>query len=344
MVVFPDGYIYGGSSLIFTGNSVSGNLCYDLNGRYSPNPVVQAGSESFTVTNNIFNSNVGQGTLSSFNPSSTGIIVANSFINNSATSYGNLACLNGASITVGKNVFANNGGSAIYIDGSTDTAIITGNTFSGNSGSLGGGIAAYGSTLVVTNNSFVGNSGTTGGAVYSTSITTTCIGNIIRGNSGPGRAFYANGATVSFVDNLVANNTGGGTAINVTSSLNYINNTVTGNTSAGNGGEQPFRLMAWWKHCMSTTTSCGAIRQRVAVETSISRAPVPRKSFNTTMSIPCPVFGTTRPITSTRPPPFSTQPMGIITSRPGLLASILGLTPHLDYPRSIWTLAPGLSE
>ena len=71
------------------------------------------------------------------------------------------------------------------------------------------------------------------------------FGNIFQQNTAPfGGGLYASGPTVNVLENLASQNAvtttnssqGGGIWVDAAATLNMINNTVTGNTSAGTGG------------------------------------------------------------------------------------------------------------
>jgi hypothetical protein len=183
---------------------------------------------------------------------------SNVFLDNYASDGGGCYCTTYYNYNVGESV-------AMYNN------VFNGNTASdvSNSGGSGAGGGAFCSSPVITleGNAFNGNSaagfsdygyvsGAGGGAYCDTSAyanTTTMLvigSNTFQNNSGwVGGGFYANGPTIALLDNLVVNNEattnfsfGGGIWVDASSNLFMVNNTVSGNSSAGDGGGVAFEV------------------------------------------------------------------------------------------------------
>ncbi|MDX9868456.1 MAG: right-handed parallel beta-helix repeat-containing protein [Kiritimatiellia bacterium] len=154
-------------------------------------------------------------------------------------------------------------GGGLYVQANACPAVvITNNLFSGNQTlRLNGNYGAYGGGLFLTasssanitladntlsNNTSAGSSPANGGGMYATvpAGTLTVERNRIIGNAaGPGAGAEISGKTLRLVGNVVAGNTqsgstlnGGGLKIVPSTRLDMVNNTVTANSAAGQGG------------------------------------------------------------------------------------------------------------
>jgi parallel beta-helix repeat protein len=154
------------------------------------------------------------------------------------------------------NVFQGNGGSGIYIPGSTENTLISGNRFIGNGGD--GLEIVGGSKNTITSNVFEGNGGS--GLYYNTGTYVTISGNTSNDNSSRGLYLYnlddstvsgntansntSRGLEIFSTDTTVTGNTFNGNASNgiyalTVNTTSFTGNTIQNNTSAGiffNGG------------------------------------------------------------------------------------------------------------
>ena len=196
------------------------------------------------VSNNVFANNVGRSYYQSGDgvggasvSGTTVTVVGNTFNGNSGYNGGALSCGGNATIIgnsfIGNSAISGNNpgrGGGLYCGAAT----VISNLFSANSASSsGGGLFCSGASTIVAN-TFIGNSG--GGAALSFSTgSSTISANSFKQNSGGG--ISASGATIFITDNLVAKNTAGSAiSASPTVLLNMVNNTVTDNTTTGNGG------------------------------------------------------------------------------------------------------------
>ena len=155
--------------------------------------------------------------------------------------------------------------------GNTDV-VLTGNMFKGNSltgdksygpyysgggvnvqdWQIGDGSILSATQVMISGNDFIGNSNSVG-TVYAkvSQAVVTVQANTFEQNisSGAGGALYVSAPTVTIADKLVVGNTqtnvsstGGGVWVNAATNLYFINNTITGNVSAGGGGGAAFKL------------------------------------------------------------------------------------------------------
>ena len=259
----PNGSITASASgqLTFTANSIVGNSVASLNGASllaagnifrGNSGTTLNGSSSLTVSNNVFKDNShggrdGTGTISV--GGGNVVVTGNMFSGNSCVNTegnfgvvvaGGLVC-SGSSLSVIGNTFTGNSSSRTFYGAGgcgalwvRSSANIASNTFTGNSAISSGGGLYCTAASTLSGNVFTGNSG--GGAVLNfASGSATISANVLKQNLGGGLSIIA--PMVTLIDNLVIKNTQG-SGINVTpsSTLTMINNTVTDNTTTGNGG------------------------------------------------------------------------------------------------------------
>ncbi len=226
----------GTASGYFTGNYFSGNgvAPYDDGGAVFAGPW---GSVCFTNNTFIGNYSEGLGNASAVGYHwISGVFVGNTFTgNSSAYGAGSLYCGDhGGNYTLMGNTFAGNVGNGSGVGAcindngnnvSPGSAIITGNSFSQNIGTGGGGAGLYcsGGTFIISSNNFQQN--------------------VMNSAGGSGAGLYISAANILLQDNLVMNNAvlnssyqGGGLYVNPSSTLYMVNNTIYGNTAAGQGG------------------------------------------------------------------------------------------------------------
>jgi hypothetical protein len=203
------------------------------------------------LSNNIFAGNVGGGDGAGSNGpggasvGGSSLIVVNTFSGNSGPRGAGLLC--GGPATIIGNVFVGNSGlRSVYGGGGngggllcSSTATITGNVFTANSAVGSGGGLYCSASSTVSGNTFVGNAAAAtaaGGAYFSMSSGSAVISaNVFKQNAGGG--VYVTAPTVTLVDNLVVKSTqGSGIFVTPASTLTMINNTVSDNTTTGNGG------------------------------------------------------------------------------------------------------------
>lgn len=154
-------------------------------------------------------------------------------------------------------------GGGLYVSANVcPSVLITNNLFSGNQalrlagnyGAYGGGLYLYASSSAnitladntLSNNTSAGSSPANGGGIYATvpAGTLTLERNRLTGNeAGPGAGAEISGKTLRLAGNVVAGNiqsgstlNGGGLKIVPSTRLDMVNNTVTGNSAAGQGG------------------------------------------------------------------------------------------------------------
>lgn len=259
---------YSGGQVIFSGN------VFNANGGSSG--LSLSGFNDATVCGNIFSGNQGAGANLSngynngttqvsgntFNGNDNGlniygvgtqVISGNTFSDNSQTGFNNSG-FNTALVV--SNSFTGNmrgGASFSYSEYLYNGSLtVSNNTFSGNSvgGNSFGAISAVAVTFILAGNTFTGNScNNAGGGAVNIPVYTyaaTIVGNTFEQNSSAagGGAIYANpSGPLVIEDNLIVNNTqtsgssfGGGVELVPQSTVCFINNTVFGNTSGGNGG------------------------------------------------------------------------------------------------------------
>jgi predicted outer membrane repeat protein len=217
------------------------------------------------VSQNTFNGNQdksgGNGAAAIVVNYSAVTFTGNTFTSNGTSAFnfslqgGAVSVIDNGTVTFNGNTFIGNlsgtSGGAVTVSGN-NTATFNSNTFIGNvSGSSGGAVVAYAS-VTMTGNQFISNSASSaGGAVWLGEETATIQGNMFQQNTagGNGGALYASVVAVTISDNLVAGNkqtgsssTGGGVWVDASSQLFLINNTITGNTSAGGGGGVAFQV------------------------------------------------------------------------------------------------------
>ena len=159
---------------------------------------------------------------------------------NGFSSYAGGAILNSDTATITGSTFtgnsANSQGGAIY---NYDTAAITGSTFTGNEAVEGGAIFNWG-TATITGSTFTGNEANYGGAIYYGGTAATITGSTFTGNeaNSDGGAIY-NGVTATITDSTFTGNSANsrGGAIYNYGTANIIANesdtTFTGNTAGG---------------------------------------------------------------------------------------------------------------
>ena len=186
---------------------------------------------SLTVTNSVFDSNVGSGTGGGaiYSIYGTGLSVSGTTFTGNSALYGEGGAIysyGGPGLSVSSSTFTGNmalhgdGGAVAVISGTTLS--VTDSSFSGNTSLYaGGGIYTGSGILTIRDSSFSGNASTSysGGGIYNTS------GGVIIGTT-----FSANTAVLN----------GGGLFLNNLSLLQIINSTIAGNsvsgTAAANGG------------------------------------------------------------------------------------------------------------
>jgi len=259
-------YVSGGTSVTFSGNTFSGNSSSSVGGGGA---YVYGGSGT-TVTligNTLRGNSSGSGGGGAYVYGGSGTTVTlsgNTFSGNSSSSVGGGGAYvsggSGTTVTLNGNTFSGNsstsvGGGACVAYGTTVT--FSGNTFSGNSSSSSAGGGAYVSggsdtTVALTGNLFSGNSGrSVGGLHLSGGTTATLSRNIFRDNratAGSGGGLYASLPTLQLFNNLFHGNSqqgtgaGGGAWIKATTRLEMVNNTLTENQAAGNGGGAFFQV------------------------------------------------------------------------------------------------------
>ncbi len=233
---------YGTAAL--TGNVVTatdgkGIFCFDSNARLTANSVrnnsgtgIYCYGSGATLTGNTVSGNSGD-SAGGIYCSGTATLTGNTVSGNSGTSYGGIYCSGTATLT-GNTVSGNNqtstgssnyGGGGIYCN---STATLTGNTVTDNTaaGGWGGGGICCRSGADFVRNTVLGNRST-----YS------------------GGGLSIQGSTVKLQCNIVGKNTqtqagyaGGGIWVKATTLLDMINNTVTENAAAGNGGGAAFQV------------------------------------------------------------------------------------------------------
>ena len=208
------------------------------------------GSGSFVLSNNVFANNSGLGAQVSTWPSGAPSTVSrNTFTGNND---GGLRCSGDVvnAIIVGNTFTGNLRGGGVRCDG---PSTITSNIFIGNSSSTGlgyGGGLTCSAAATVTGNTFVGNTSAVegGGAYFVGNSAFVLTKNVFLQNSASEKGggiylgddtYIAQPPTVTLVDNLVVKNSssqGGGICVSPSSRLTMINNTLSGNSSTGNGG------------------------------------------------------------------------------------------------------------
>jgi predicted outer membrane repeat protein len=201
----------GSSMITLTGNTFSGNSGYYNGG-------VNCGSPA-TFADNTFSGNSGA-YVGGVNCGSPATFAGNTFSGNSGSWYGGAVLCN-ASGTLSGNTFSNNFTSSGDGGGVTCSgpAVLSGNTFSNNSSGANGGGVYCGSDATLTGNKFTENTAGAGGGLYLTGPTFTLLDNLVVNNS-----------------QTSASDNGGGIWVNASATLDMINNTVVGNTSAAGGG------------------------------------------------------------------------------------------------------------
>jgi len=240
------------SNCLFSSNTGASITSYTYSGRAGYGGGVYCSGNSITLSGNTFKDNYSGAVIEPY-------IGAYGF-------GGGAFCNAETTLTLSSNVFTGNsaatyGGGAVCRGDSVTTVALVGNTFTSNSAaggqtSYGGGGAfiADAATLTVSENIFEGNSAGApgGGCCSAANASLTASGNIFSGNSVSGTfssispaggGLWALGPTVNLLDNLFVNNAangslaeGGGIWVDATSTLNMVNNTVSANTSATDGG------------------------------------------------------------------------------------------------------------
>jgi predicted outer membrane repeat protein len=228
------GAAFSATSALVAGNKFRGN---------ATGPGLSCGSESLTLSNNVFEGNAASGQYSGGGASVGGtsnLIIGNKFSGNSGEGGG--LRLTSGSATIRSNAFIGNSGAAagggVRCDG---PATIVGNTFSGNTSRQGGGVYCQAASIV-SGNTFIGNGASSydGGGIsfYYPSGNATISSNVFRQNSASaGGAIYADCSSANIIGNLVTKSlSGGGVHVVPRSLLILVNNTITDNSTAGNGG------------------------------------------------------------------------------------------------------------
>jgi predicted outer membrane repeat protein len=263
-IVNGAGAISGSGGVVFSSNNVMGNIST----AYGGGGVTISGSTALISGNN-FTGNISHGGGNFWSGAVYCISITQTFLNNTfsgnlgASGGGGVYAEGGSTLTFSNNNFAGNtadSGAGLYIRGSVSGSAValSGNTFSGNvSGSDGGGFYCQSvtsqpvTTVTANRNYFSGNSATgSGGGAYFSATTSLISNNTFQQNSATtsGGGIYASGSTVTISDNLVAKNSsgsysiGGGIWVNATTNLYFLNNTITGNVSAGGGGGAAFQI------------------------------------------------------------------------------------------------------
>jgi hypothetical protein len=247
-------YVVGAATASIVANTFSGNIG-DGNDtdRGSGGGLCVSGCGTTLIQGNNFNTNraahgyggggasVNGGAVTLNNNAFTGNVGGGAFINYASTS----VAMSNNTFTSNSSTSTSGGGAYCY-----PAATLAGNTFVGNSAPSGGG-AYCASTATLTGNAFSVNSASSGsgGGAYCGS-TATLTGNTFKQNAASisGGGIYASGSTITISDNLLTRNTvgiagtGGGIWVNASAVLYFINNTITANSSSGNGGGVAFQV------------------------------------------------------------------------------------------------------
>ncbi len=216
--------VAGSAGVTFTGNTFQNNTS-DTDGA----AMWLDGQTVFTVNNNTFTGNSGDngGAIAVSKLVSAGLILSNTFQNNTAIALGG----------------------AIYVNGVTNTLSITGNQILSNTAGRGAGIGSTGpSTFLISNNDIGYNKITGGGASgggihFDTGAGGTVNANNVHHNQAPtgfggGIDVDVGGATI-FNNNQIYNNSvptntgGGGVRVTGVASTQFVGNLIFNNT--GNG-------------------------------------------------------------------------------------------------------------
>ena len=241
-------------SATLTGNTVRDNIGWGCGG------IVINSTSSSTLTGNTVSGNRGNGGSGIYIDGGTVLLVANMLIGNSdaGSGYGGggVYCGGNGNTTLTGNTIvgnsvANGSGGGVLIG---NTASLSGNTVSGNTSARdgGGGIHCTG-VATLTGNTVTDNltTGTYGGGGICCRNSAELIRNNVLGNRSKysGGGISVQGSTVKLQCNIVGKNTqtqagyaGGGVWVKATTLLDMINNTVTENAAAGNGGGAAFQV------------------------------------------------------------------------------------------------------
>ncbi len=240
---YTDGiYCYGGS-VTLTGNTVTDN---EREGIY-------CSGSSMTLTGNTVSRNSEGGIFCGGAATLTGNTVTGNYIGDSGGGIycGGTATLTGNTVTGN---YAYNRGGGIYCGGAATLTnnVVTGNRQTGTSSSHGGGGICCVSTATLTGNTLTDNTaagGYGGGGICCRSTAYLNRNTILRNRALQGGGVSATGATLKFLGNVIAKNTqttagysGGGIWVNAMTLLDMVNNTVTENAAAGNGGGAAFQV------------------------------------------------------------------------------------------------------
>ena len=225
-----------GSSLVVAGN-VFRNNGYGFVGGVGVGGYAGVGPLVFSNNVVAYNRSIGGTFTGGVGAGSLAIVAGNTFAGNL---HGGLDWHVGSAnnIVTGNTFTGNMGESALSCKRSVT---ISNNVFSGNSAPKGGALFSD-SACIVTANTFNGNTATSGyggGAHFSfDSGTNVVAGNLFRQNSATlAGGIFVSGPNITLTDNLVVKSLqGGGIYVSTSARLTMINNTVSDNTTAGNGG------------------------------------------------------------------------------------------------------------
>ena len=267
-----DGCVFAGTTKIIehaiTYGNITGNLAVQncsISGAYY---VLLSdggyGLNFVAISNNIFTGNVDVLTASgSHQPPLVGMVNVSSNIFNGNGQNGGGGDVIGfgwyASVTINGNTFTNNSAEVAIIGSSS--VVVAGNTFTAFTGNAIQGVYVeddltpdYGNFYVNTaqfaGNYFIGNTNSPIHINLGQGVVTFEANTFKQNTSGGnGGELSISAPSVTFADNLVVGNTqtnasstGGGVWVNAATNLFFINNTISGNYSAGAGGGAAFQI------------------------------------------------------------------------------------------------------